>query len=216
DDIMSQHATIETKHGSASVDPYTSKNVEKIPLAQKMQDLNDFLSNMKIGMLTTQESEGELLVSRCMALAGRENDGTDLIFHANLSSGKISDLSIHPKQVNISFLNPSNGGWASIAGEATVLSDRDIIDKYYSTALKAWLGDLGDGVHDGSRTDPRIGVIKLTAKTATHTVVDKGAIGRTYDMAKGLFTGEVPAFNSVRELSPQELDKWREAHRKAE
>lgn len=106
----------------------------------------------------------------------------------------------------MSFLDPSNGAWASVAGVASVLSDEETVDKYYSTSLKAWLGDLGDGIHDGGRKDPRIGIIKVTAKTATHTVVDKNAVRRTYDMAKGLFTGDVPAFNTVREVTTSELE----------
>ena len=50
--------------------------------------------------------------------------------------------------INIAFLNNSSE-WASISGEASILTDRESVRKHYSSALKAWIGDLGDGKHDG-------------------------------------------------------------------
>merc|ERR1711964_436847 len=111
-----------------------------------------------------------------MAVAAQEADGLDLIFHTNNQSGKTSDLSSNP-HVNISFLS-ATGDWASISGTASVINDRSYVAKYYSPSLKAWLGDLGDGTHDGSENDPRIGVIKVEAKTATYAVVRGTIVGR--------------------------------------
>lgn len=84
--------------------------------------------------------------------------------------------------MNMAFLN-GTGEWASVAGEASVITDRSVVKKYYSPALKAWLGDLGDGKHDGSEDDPRIGVIKIEAKTATY------AISRSNPLARGIEVG---------------------------
>lgn len=54
------------------LDPYKSKNVEDPPLPQKIEDLVNFISEVKYGMLTTKLStEADLLASRCMALAGK-------------------------------------------------------------------------------------------------------------------------------------------------
>lgn len=39
-----------------------------------------------------------------------------------------------------------------------------MVRNQYSPALKAWLGDLGDGKHDGGPEDPRISVIKVVAR----------------------------------------------------
>merc|ERR1712058_217569 len=62
-------------------------------------------------------------------------------------SGKTNDID-SDSHINISFLN-SSGEWASVSGKASIVTDRDTVKKYYSPALKAWLGDLGDGKHDG-------------------------------------------------------------------
>lgn len=115
------------------------------------------------------------------------------------------DLTVHPKEVNMSFLDPVSGAWASISGTAKVVSDPATVQKYYSPALKAWIGDMGDGVHDGGPSDPRIGVIKLEAKLATHVASKKGILGRAVDTVKGTAQGNVPEINSIRELSMEEL-----------
>ncbi|KAJ5682641.1 hypothetical protein N7462_005806 [Penicillium macrosclerotiorum] len=209
---MSAKATINTSTGSHSVDPYKSQNFEDTPLPQKVEDLVDFISQIKFGMLTTRQSEGEYLTSRCMALAGKEHGGIDLIFHTNLFSGKTMDLTVHPQETNMSFLDPITGAWASISGTASVVADKETVQKYYSPTLKAWLGDMGDGVHDGGPTDPRIGVIKLEAKLATHVVAKKGMVGRAIETVKGAVQGEVPSVNSIRELNLEELAEWRRTH----
>lgn len=115
------------------------------------------------------------------------------------------DLTVHPQETNMSFLEPISGAWASISGTAKIVSDPETVSKYYSPQLKAWIGDMGDGVHDGGPTDPRIGVIKLEAKLATHVAAKKGIVGRAVDTVKGAIQGEVPAINSIRELSKAEL-----------
>ncbi|KAJ6001429.1 hypothetical protein N7522_006656 [Penicillium canescens] len=209
---MSADASINTSTGNHSVDPYKTQNFEDPPLPQKIEELVNFISEVKFGMLTTHQSEGDYLTSRCMALAGKENGGIDLIFHTNLFSGKTMDLTVHPKETNMSFLDPVSGAWASISGTASVIGDPAIVEKYYSPMLKAWIGDMGDGVHDGGPSDPRIGVIKLEAKLATHVVSQKGILGRAYNTVKGAVQGNVPHINGIRELTGQELAEWRRTH----
>ena len=82
-----------------------------------------------------------------------------------------------------------------------------MVRKYYSPALKAWLGDLEDGVHDGGPEDPRIGVIKVTAKTATYAIAVKTMMGRAAEIVKGVATGSSPKVNKLRELTEEELEQ---------
>ncbi len=87
------------------------------------------------------------------------------------------------------------------------MTDRELVRKYYSSALKAWLGDLEDGKHDGGPEDPRIGVIKVIAKTATYAISEGTIIGRGGEIAKGVITGSAPKVNKLREISEQELEQ---------
>lgn len=82
--------------------------------------------------------------------------------------------------------------------------------KYYSPALKAWIGDLGDGKHDGGPEDPRILVIKVNAKTAQYAISDRTTVGGFVEFAKGVATGEAPKVNKLRHIGEEELKEWRE------
>jgi general stress protein 26 len=144
----------------------------------------------------------------------QECGGLDLIFHTNTESGKTDDLQ-SDSHINISFLN-SSGEWASLSGTASVVTDRETVKKYYSSQLKAWLGDLGDGKHDGGPEDPRIGVIRVKTETATYALVRKSLPSRALEVAQGIVTGQTASVNKLRELSEQEVETWRSSNKMVE
>ncbi|KAF3181005.1 hypothetical protein EYR41_010281 [Orbilia oligospora] len=187
-------------------DPYKEKNLDtETPVEGKVNDLIEFITKCKLGMMTTRDAASGMLVSRCMAIAGTEN-GIDLVFHTNTATGKSDELNNDP-HVNISFLRDSD--WASISGTAQVIQDTEEVKKHYSSTLKAWVGDLGDGVHDGSVKDPRLGVIKVRALTATYAIAHAASITRTLEVAKGAVTGNVASVNTLREITLKDIELWR-------
>ncbi|KAL9100893.1 MAG: hypothetical protein Q9163_003785 [Psora crenata] len=194
--------------GNKPADPYKEKNLTYPDLKTKVEDLVKFMEACKFGMMTTRIGSSGLLTSRCMALAAKEGNGIDLIFHTNTESGKTDDLKSDPK-INIAFLN-STGEWASISGEAEIITDRTMVRKYYTPGLKAWLGDLDDGTHDGGPEDPRIGCIKVYAKTATYALATGSQFEREADVKKGATTGQTPKVNMLREISEEELKQSRQ------
>jgi general stress protein 26 len=137
----------------------------------------------------------------------QEGNGIDLVFHANSESGKTDDLK-SDDHINLSFLN-SSGEWASISGHADIITDRAAVKKYYTPTLKAWLGDLEDGKHDGGPEDPRIVLIKVKALTAQYSISNKTMIGSAIEVAKGALTGEPAGVNKLRYLTEGELQQWR-------
>jgi len=199
-----------TETGTKPADPYLVKNKDEPGLKEKVEDLVAFIEKCKFALMTTRVESCGVLVSRCMALAATESGGIDLIFHTNTESGKTHDLAGDP-DINIGFLN-SAGEWASISGTATVETDRDFVHKYYSRTLKGWLGDLGDGIHDGSPNDPRIGAIRVKAQSATYAISHANMLERGLKIAKGMATGDVPQINKLRSLTAAELEKWRKAN----
>lgn len=140
----------------------------------------------------------------------QESGGVDLIFHTNTESHKTDELHSDP-HVNISFLN-SSGEWASISGVTEIITERSVVKKYYKPTLKAWVGDLGDGVHDGSENDPRIGIIRVKMVSATYSIATKGTIGQVLDVAQGTVTGKTAHVNKLRELSEADVKSWRSTH----
>ncbi|EAT89828.2 hypothetical protein SNOG_03097 [Parastagonospora nodorum SN15] len=128
-----------TDTGSKNADPYTQKNKEEPSLKEKVEDLLSFVDKTKFCLLTTHVADSDLLASRAMAVAAKEANGLDILFHTNTESGKTDDLK-EDSSVNIGFINNS-GEWASISGKATIETDRAVVKKHYSPALKAWIGD---------------------------------------------------------------------------
>lgn len=106
----------------------------------------------------------------------------------------------------------NSGEWASISGTANVITDRSLVKEHYSSRLKAWLGDLGDGVHDGSENDPRLGIIRVKMKTAHYSISSKTLIEKMAQIAQGTVTGKPPAINKLREISEAEVNEWRATH----
>ncbi|KAI2624596.1 pyridoxamine 5'-phosphate oxidase [Hypomontagnella submonticulosa] len=197
-----------TNTGDKPSGPYYNKNIDTdATLKEKVEALAKFVSSCKFGMMTTRDATTGKLVSRCMAVAGKEGGDIDLTFTTNTESHKTDELKAD-KHTNISFCD-SSGQWASFAGDASIETNRDIVKKYYSPTLKAWLGDLGDGVHDGSANDPRIGVLKVRTSSVTYAITDKSIIGRAAEVAKGTMTGEPARVNKLREISEKEVQQWR-------
>lgn len=202
----------------APIDPYKAKNKDnEVPMEDKMKDLFNFIDANQFCMMTTQMKDG-LLASRCMAVAGKENNGTTLIFHMNSHSGKYDDITNHPSQINLAFLTSSNGDWASISGTAEIKTAESknpetmaLIKKHYTQSLKAWIGDLGDGVHDGGPDDPRLGIIIVKAKTATYALHKSNPVSRVFEVAKGTITGEAASVNVLRSVTETEMREWAEA-----
>ncbi|KAI1819243.1 pyridoxamine 5'-phosphate oxidase [Xylaria intraflava] len=203
---MSSHSN--TDPGSKPADPYTRVNKDdKVPTQQKIEALDKFVSTCKFGMMTTRDRPSGRLVSRCMAIAAKESGSMDYLFFTNTESHKTDELKNDP-HVNIAFLD-SSGQWASISGTASIETDRDLITKYYSPTLKAWMGDLRDGKHDGSKNDPRIGIIRVKMVTATYVLTDRTVLGRMVEIAKGMVTGTPANVNKIREITDAEVKSRR-------
>lgn len=192
-------------------DPYKEANLDTdVPVDQKILDLSEFMKNCKFSLMTTRDAKSGNLVSRCMALAGQELGGIDLLFHTNTESGKTDDLATD-SHINIGFLNNS-GEWASVSGVANIVTDRSLVKKYYASHLKAWMGDLGDGKHDGGPEDPRIGIIRVKMTTAHYSISKKNYVAQMAEVAQGTITGKPASVNRLREISEEEVKKWRETH----
>lgn len=132
-----------------------------------------------------------------------------MLFHTNTESHKTDEIDSDP-HINIAFIN-SSGDWASVSGVSSVITDRSLVKKHYTPTLKAWLGDLGDGTHDGSENDPRIGVIRVKTTSITYAVSNATIVGKVVQLAEGVVTGNAAQVNKLREVSSQEVEQYRSA-----
>ena len=66
---------------------------------------------------------------------------------------------------------------------------------------------MEDGKHDGGPEDPRIGMIKVNAKTATYAIATSTMLGRGFEVVKGSVTGSAAKVNKLREISEEEIQQ---------
>ena len=183
-------------------DKAVAKNSDdSVPTEKKLDDLYDLIDGIEIAMLTTRRADGHL-VSRPMQTQERES-GVDLWFMTNIEAHKLDDLMNDP-HVNLAYYNNSSREWVSVAGIATVSTDRDLVRELYKPDWKAWLGDDG-GERDGSANDPRIALILVEAETVTYMKVTKPKPVVLFEVAKAMVTGSPPKVGSIRNVSDREL-----------
>lgn len=60
-----------TDTGNKPADPYKAANKDETSIKEKVEDLSEFISASKFGMMTTRDGSSGALVSRCMALAAK-------------------------------------------------------------------------------------------------------------------------------------------------
>jgi hypothetical protein len=60
-----------TDTGDKPADPYKEKNIDEVSIKEKVEDLSEFITACKFGMMTTRDGSSGALVSRCMALAAK-------------------------------------------------------------------------------------------------------------------------------------------------
>jgi hypothetical protein len=63
----------DVKQKAENLDPYKAANLDEAPLDNKVKDLFTFVEKCKFCMMTTHDASSGMLVSRCMALAGKVN-----------------------------------------------------------------------------------------------------------------------------------------------
>jgi general stress protein 26 len=113
--------------------------------------VREMIEGIRLAMLTTIDRSEERLVSRPMAVAQVEEDGT-LWFLTDESSPKADDLEVDPA-VNVSF--SSDTTWVSVAGRGTVIDDKAKVHELWNPHAAAWFPDGPDAEHVGVlRVDP--------------------------------------------------------------
>lgn len=174
---------------------------------QQFQHFYDLTSKIKTCLLTTFRPDAGP-VARSMAVAKRQ--GPDFLFLANGHSKKFQDLKNDPT-AQVTFQNSTgNQDWASVAGKATVASNNDPrIGQLWNKGVKAWFGDLGDGVHDGGPEDPRMCLIEIKANYITYWRATTGALGFLKETTIAPLTGEVAQTGVTREMGKEDIEKAR-------
>ena len=188
-------------------DPSVTKQYDnETPMDKQFQDLYSTVDGLKIGLMGTYRP-GVGPVARSMAISKRI--GPDFLFITNKNSQKMKDLE-KGKECQITFQNSSNQDWVSISGTCVTTDNSDPrIKDLYNSGVKAWFGDLGDGVHNGSAEDPRVTLLEVKAKYIAYWMHNVGALGYMKEVAGAAMTGKVAQTGVLREVHESDIEKAR-------
>ncbi|KZS98697.1 hypothetical protein SISNIDRAFT_472508 [Sistotremastrum niveocremeum HHB9708] len=191
---------------NVELDPYTAdaENHDLTP-QKKIDGLREIIKTTKTAMLTTRAPNGTLH-SRAMTPASPKHGdhGLHFIFLGNNASHKFNEIE-NDSNVNVSFYDHSSTDWASVSGIAKVSQDRKLIQDHWSTFVSAYFGDLGDGIHKGDASDPRISVIEVIPDEIRYWVSTSNSIGKAAHLAYGAITGKGNAPGELRTITSQEI-----------
>ena len=183
-------------------DKALAKNTDtSVSTEKKLDDLYALTDGIEIAMFATRRADGQI-VSRPMQVQERTS-GVDFWFMTNIETHKLDDLMSDP-HVNLAFYKDRSREWVSVAGVATVSTDRELVRELYKPDWKEWLGDEG-GDRDGSPNDPRIALILVEARSATYMKVTKPQPVVLFEVAKAMVTGSTPKVGDLRTVSEREM-----------
>ncbi len=140
------------QHDTHPADPVT---VTDDP--QEVAKVHEIISGMDIAMLTTVDaSSSGRLTSRPLSTQRAEEDG-DVLFLVRDRSPVVRDVEAHP-QVNVAY--SSMKAWVSLAGTATVVRDRALVEELWSKGASAFM--------EGGPENPDNVVLKVSGDTAEY------------------------------------------------
>ncbi|MET0590383.1 MAG: pyridoxamine 5'-phosphate oxidase family protein [Naasia sp.] len=121
----------------------------------EIEEIGKLVAKSRIALLTTVDEEGRLL-SRPLAVIERDFD-LSVWFFVGDNSHKVHQIEENP-QVNVAF--ESGAGYLSLAGRASLVTDRDKIDEYWNAGAEAWFIEGKD--------DPHVALLRVTAESAEY------------------------------------------------
>ncbi|HEY3698553.1 MAG TPA: pyridoxamine 5'-phosphate oxidase family protein [Spongiibacteraceae bacterium] len=156
---------------------------------ENLADLWKKIEQIKIGMFTTANTEGNLH-SRPMTALEVDADGL-LWFFSSLQSELAQDLSLQPL-ANISFAEPKDNFYVSLSGRAEFIGDRSQYQKLWSPLVKAWFPRGID--------DPELVLIRFRISAASYWDSDASRMVQMLKMLTAAATGNRPDMGSHGEI----------------
>ncbi|KAF9564724.1 hypothetical protein CPC08DRAFT_705024 [Agrocybe pediades] len=194
------------------LDPYTSqaKSHHTTP-QEKITALKEIIKSTETAMLTTRSADGHLHSRAMVPVAPDSETQLTLNFIANNVSHKFAEIE-NDSHVNVSFLNPTTTSWASFAGQARIIEDREEIKKHWSSGTSAWFGDLKDGVHKGDSDDPRVAMIQVIPDEIQFWYATKGKVGRALEIGLDAVTGKTASPGELQVITKNEIQLTQGLH----
>lgn len=145
---------------------------------ENAQTLWELIKDIKFAMLTTMDEDGTLR-SRPMTTQQEPFDG-DLWFFTPLDSAKVREINTE-HQVNVSYADPGKHTYVSVCGVATLVRDRQKIEKFWNPSHKIWFPEGKDG--------PNLALLRVQVEKAEYWDSADNPVVRMIEFVKSAVTG---------------------------
>ena len=145
----------------------------------QLETIHQIMRGARFATVTTRGAGGALF-SRPLAVLDHDFDGTVGFFTPD-PSPKTDEIAGDP-HVNVAYADGASH--VSLSGTATVTRDAALIDRFWNPWAESWF--------DGGRDDPSVALLEVSADSVEFWHVDKPAVLRAFEVAKGLVTGKAP------------------------
>lgn len=146
--------------------------------ASAIEKLKELVSQVKVCMMATVNTD-LTVYSRPMQHADVDDEG-NIWFFTNEHSGKIDTIT-KQHSVYLMYAHPGNNTYVHIAGEAAIITDKNLIKDKWSPVMKAWF--------PGGEGDPEIALLKIAITEASYWDGSNNKLVSFYKIAKALVTG---------------------------
>jgi general stress protein 26 len=151
----------------------------------ELDTIHHIMRGARFATVTTRGADGRLF-SRPLAVLDHDFEGTVWFFTQD-PSPKTAEVAGDP-HVNVAYADGASH--VSLSGTARVSRDAALIDEFWNPWAESWF--------EGGRDDPAVALLEVTADTVEFWHVDKPAVLRAFEVAKGLVTGSMPDVGESR------------------
>lgn len=158
--------------------PTVKGQLEEIEFIKKARELSGKIGQIKIAMLTTRDSGGDMH-SRPMYTFEIEDDGIIWMFTGK-DSKKISNIETNPRVV-LNYSNPDSDLYITVNGTASVSDDPAKVDELWSDRYKVWF--------PYGKTDPNLCLIKIVPDSAEYWDTPDLLVSQIISLVKNTLAG---------------------------
>lgn len=134
------------------------------------------IDDIPIAMLATVEADGALA---CRPMAVLEMDASGALwFFTDLHSAKVAQLRV----ANLAFSDAAQGTYVSLSGHGEVLTDRDHIQRLWTSFAKPWFPD--------GPSSPDLGLLKFTPDAADYWDAPHCRMVRAFGLIASVVVGQ--------------------------
>ena len=147
--------------------------------SEAIKKINELIEGKQIAMLTSISDEGHFH-ARPMAVLDVDFDG-DLWFFTQKDASKVEQIQRDPR-VNVAYSDPSNQDYVSLAGNASLVVDKALNEKYWKPQFEAWFPDGLD--------DPELSLLKVEVGGAEYWDAPSSTIAHIKGFIQTKISGE--------------------------